>query len=83
MTRTGHNERAARIREQIARRHSERVERVETRAELPPEILDAIATLTSTVLALKAELSELQADHGRIKSLLVRIGEEAEKRGAA
>ena len=83
MTSTGHNSRAERIREQIARRHSERVEHTETRVEMPPEILDAIATLTSTVLTLKRELADLKADHGRIAALLVRVGEEAERRGAA
>lgn len=50
-----------RFAEAAKKRHTERVERVETRTEaLPAELADAVAALTTQMLDIKRDIAELQ-----------------------
>lgn len=71
---------AGAIAEGFARRNSETHFSTEVRSELPAELQDLIATLTSKVLEQATHIANLQSEVARIKAIMSTVGDEALKR---
>ncbi len=78
MTNTGHDERVARIRQNLLKRHTTTSK--ETRVELPEEAIAALQAMAAKMQEMEREAKELKQRLEQVEAPLRALAEEAKRR---